>query len=53
VLIATRDPRLAARMSDQTAFLDQGELVEIDDTARLFSYPRDPRTERYLTGRFA
>ena len=53
VLIATCDPRLAARLSDQTAFLDQGELVEIDDTARLFSHPRDPRTERYLTGRFA
>ena len=53
VLVATRDPRLAARLAGQTAFLHEGELVEIDDTARFFSHPRDPRTERYLTGRFA
>lgn len=52
VVVATRDPRMAARLSDQTAFLDEGVLVEMDDTVRLFSRPRDRRTERYLTGGF-
>ena len=42
----------AARVSDKTAFFLLGELVEFDDTERLFSMPRDKRTEDYITGRF-
>jgi phosphate transport system ATP-binding protein len=41
----------AARLSDFTAFIHQGELIELDQTERLFSQPRDPRTEDYVTGR--
>lgn len=53
ILLATHHLQSAARLSDVTAFLQGGELVEVDDTGRLFSRPRDPRTEDYLTGRTA
>jgi phosphate transport system ATP-binding protein len=42
----------AARVSDQTAFFLHGELVEVSPTSQLFTRPRDPRTEAYITGRF-
>jgi phosphate transport system ATP-binding protein len=42
----------AARISDATAFLLAGELVEFDSTRNLFTAPRDSRTESYITGRF-
>jgi phosphate transport system ATP-binding protein len=42
----------AARISDYTAFFDQGELVEFDETDVVFTKPSDPRTEDYITGRF-
>ena len=42
----------AARVSDYVGFFLMGELVEFDRTERLFSNPRDPRTEAYITGRF-
>ena len=42
----------AARVSDRTAFLFLGQLVEYDDTSTLFTRPADPRTEDYITGRF-
>ena len=42
----------AARVSDRTAFMLSGELVELSDTNTLFTTPRDPRTEAYITGRF-
>jgi len=51
--MVTHHMQQAARLSDQTAFLHQGELVEVDRTDRIFSQPRDPRTEDYVTGRFS
>ena len=53
ILMVTHHMQQAARLSDQTAFLHQGELVEVDRTDRIFSHPRDPRTEDYVTGRFS
>jgi phosphate transport system ATP-binding protein len=42
----------AARVSDYTTFLLNGELVEFSETNRLFTSPRDSRTEDYITGKF-
>jgi phosphate transport system ATP-binding protein len=42
----------AARVSDFTAFMLQGELVEYGETARVFTSPREKLTEDYITGRF-
>jgi phosphate transport system ATP-binding protein len=42
----------AARVSDRTAFLLDGRLVEVDDTEKIFTTPADRRTEDYITGRF-
>jgi len=42
----------ASRVSDKTAFFLMGELIELDDTSRIFSNPKDERTEGYITGRF-
>ncbi len=52
VIIATHSLQQAARVSHHTAFLHEGELVEFNDTVTLFTRPREPRTEDYLTGRF-
>ncbi|MFL5582530.1 MAG: phosphate ABC transporter ATP-binding protein, partial [Gemmatimonadaceae bacterium] len=52
VVIVTHNMQQAARVSDRTAFMLSGELVEVDDTRRLFTAPADPRTEAYITGRF-
>jgi phosphate transport system ATP-binding protein len=62
MVVVTHNMQQAARVSDRTAFLttevnevgDQrtGVLVEFDTTERMFSDPRDPRTEQYVTGRF-
>jgi phosphate transport system ATP-binding protein len=52
IVIVTHNLQQAARVSERTAFLLDGRLVEVDDTARLFTGPRDPRTEAYITGRF-
>ncbi|HET7558612.1 MAG TPA: phosphate ABC transporter ATP-binding protein [Limnochordia bacterium] len=52
VVVATHDLQQAARVSDHTAFLLDGELVECGPTGRLFTAPQDERTESYLTGRF-
>ncbi len=50
--IVTHNMQQAARVSDRTAFMLEGELVELADTNSLFTAPRDPRTEAYITGRF-
>jgi phosphate transport system ATP-binding protein len=42
----------AARVSDKTAFMYLGELIEFDETNRIFTSPRDRRTQDYITGRF-
>ena len=52
VVIVTHNMQQAARISDCTAFLLAGELVEFDSTRDLFTAPKDPRTESYVTGRF-
>ena len=52
IVIVTHNLQQAARLSDRTAVLMDGHLVEVDDTARLFTSPRQPRTEAYITGRF-
>ena len=52
VVIVTHNMQQAARISDRTAFMLYGDLVEITDTRTLFTTPRDSRTEAYITGRF-
>jgi phosphate transport system ATP-binding protein len=52
VVIVTHNMQQAARVSDYTAFLYLGELVEYGETDTIFTKPRNPRTEDYLTGRF-
>ena len=52
VVIVTHNMQQAGRIADKTAFFLMGELVEFGETERLFSHPRDKRTEDYITGRF-
>ena len=52
VVIVTHNMQQAARVSDRTAFLLAGELIEFGSTRELFTAPRDQRTESYITGRF-
>lgn len=52
VILATQNIQQAARVSDFTAFLYMGELVEFDKTERIFTNPRERRTEDYVTGKF-
>ncbi len=52
VVIVTHNMQQAARVSDRTCFMLNGELVEVSATNTLFTTPRDPRTEAYITGRF-
>jgi phosphate transport system ATP-binding protein len=52
VIIVTHNMQQAARVSDRTAFMLLGELVETAPTSEMFTTPSDPRTEAYITGRF-
>ena len=52
IIIVTHNMQQAARISDSTAFFYLGELVEMSDTETMFTRPRHPRTEDYITGRF-
>jgi len=52
IVIVTHNMQQAARVSDSTAFFLNGELIEMDDTNRIFTTPADERTEAYITGRF-
>ena len=52
IVIVTHNLQQAARISDRTAFFYLGELVETEDTQKLFTSPRQERTEAYITGRF-
>ncbi|HEV2386650.1 MAG TPA: phosphate ABC transporter ATP-binding protein PstB [Candidatus Acidoferrales bacterium] len=52
IVIVTHNMQQAARVSDFTAFLLDGRLIEYQPTAKLFTTPADPRTEAYITGRF-
>jgi phosphate transport system ATP-binding protein len=52
IVIVTHNMQQAARASDFTAFLLEGNLIEFQKTSKLFTTPADPRTEAYITGRF-
>jgi phosphate transport system ATP-binding protein len=52
IVIVTHNLQQAARISDRTAFFYLGQLVEMGETQRLFTSPREDRTEAYITGRF-
>ena len=52
IVMVTHNMQQAARISDRTAFFLLGEVVEYDETAKVFSMPQDKRTEDYITGRF-
>ncbi len=52
IVIVTHNMQQAVRISDETAFFLLGEVIEFSDTDRMFSNPKDKRTEDYITGRF-
>lgn len=52
IVMVTHNMQQAARISDKTAFFLMGEVVEMNDTERIFNMPMDERTENYITGRF-
>ena len=52
IVMVTHNMQQAARISDKTAFFLLGEVIEMDETEKMFSMPRDRRTEDYITGRF-
>ena len=52
IVMVTHNMQQAARVSDKTAFFLTGEVIEMDKTEKMFSNPRDKRTEDYITGRF-
>ena len=52
IVIVTHNMQQAARVSDFTAFMYLGELVEFDSTSKMFTAPQDQRTQDYITGRF-
>ncbi|MBU5673941.1 phosphate ABC transporter ATP-binding protein PstB [Paenibacillus brevis] len=52
IVMVTHNMHQAARISDRTVFFLNGEIIEADDTRKLFSNPSDSRTEDYISGRF-
>ena len=52
IIMVTHNMQQAVRISDYTAFFLLGELIEFNDTEKMFSQPNDKRTEDYITGRF-
>ncbi len=52
LVLVTHNMQQAARVSDYTAFMHNGQLVEFDETDRIFTAPQARRTEDYITGRF-
>lgn len=52
IVIVTHNMQQAARISNKTAFFYMGELIEFDDTTKLFTNPENERTQNYITGRF-
>jgi phosphate transport system ATP-binding protein len=52
IVIVTHNMQQAARVSEFTAFMYLGELIEFDTTSHMFTAPHDPRTQDYITGRF-
>lgn len=52
IIIVTHNMQQATRISDKTAFFLHGKIIEFDETERLFSMPKNKKTEEYITGRF-
>ncbi|WKY46673.1 phosphate ABC transporter ATP-binding protein PstB [Eubacteriaceae bacterium ES3] len=52
IIIVTHSMQQAGRISDKTAFFLMGEVIEFDETPKIFTNPEDKRTEDYITGRF-
>jgi len=52
IIIVTHSMQQAGRISDKTAFFLMGEIIEFDETPKIFTNPNDKRTEDYITGRF-
>jgi phosphate transport system ATP-binding protein len=52
IAIVTHNMQQAARVSDRTAFMYLGELIEFDETSKMFTSPSQQRTQDYITGRF-
>ena len=52
IVIVTHNMQQAGRVSDTTAFFYLGELIEYDSTKKIFTNPKDTRTQNYITGRF-
>ena len=52
IVMVTHNIQQAGRIADKTVFLLMGELVEQGTTAQVFTSPRDPRTEAFISGRF-
>lgn len=52
IVIVTHNMQQASRIADYTAFFYKGEIIEYDETEKIFSFPRDHRTEDYISGRF-
>ena len=52
IVIVTHSMQQAARVSDRTAFMYLGEMIEFDDTRKIFTAPSQQRTQQYVTGRF-
>lgn len=52
IIIVTHNMQQAGRISDRTAFFLNGEIVEINDTEKIFTNPQNKKTEEYITGRF-
>jgi phosphate transport system ATP-binding protein len=52
IVLVTHNMQQASRVSDQTGFLYLGELIEFDETSRIFTKPREKLTENYISGRF-
>ncbi len=52
IVLVTNNTKQAARVSDRTAFFLMGELIEIDKTHKVFTAPKDKRTEAYIQGKF-
>lgn len=52
IILVTNNTKQAARVADDTAFFLMGELIEYGPTRQIFTVPRDPRTNDYVTGRF-
>ena len=51
-ILVTNNTKQAARVADRTAFFLSGELIEIDVTEKIFTHPRDTRTDAYIRGKF-